>query len=134
MKHQKSRFAGLCGLLIGGFFFLGSTLPLSAQEFRKDLELKGVITGSVETGKLMLSSGDKIYIGLEKELSLKHGDSIEIFQAALMPEKEGDPALFRRVGRGTLLEIIGSKLLLCIIDQSTQEIAVGDRVWVGLAK
>ena len=134
MRHQKIRYGWGCGVLLGVLLVSGFTWPLSAQEFRKDSELKGVITGSVETGKLMLSSGDKIYIGLEKELSLKHGDSIEIFQAALMPEKEGDPVLFRRVGRGTLLEIISSKLLLCIIDQSTQEIAVGDRVWVGLAK
>jgi hypothetical protein len=134
MKQQKIRRGWWCGSLLGVLILSGFAWPLGAQEFRKAPDLQGVITGSVETGKLMLSAGDKIYVGLEKELSLKHGDAIAIFQVALLPEKEGQSPLFRRVGRGRLLEIIAPQLLLCIIDASEREIAVGDRVLVGFPR
>jgi hypothetical protein len=134
MASQKRMYRWLAVFLVGSFLFLTATLPLSAQEFRKASELKGVIVGSVETGKLLLSSGDKMYIGLDKELPLKQGDALEFFQVALLPEKEGEPPLFRRVGQGTLLEIVSPQLLVGIIDQSIREIAVEDRVFFGSLK
>ena len=101
----------------------------ASQEIRPPSQLSGTIVSSLEERKQALSSGDKIFIALDKNRPVKKGDSLEIFQKAYLMI-EGKPAFpFVRAGQVIILEIIDDRLLLGIIESSTKEIAVGDRIF-----
>ena len=60
----------------------------------------------------------------------KLGDCVEIYQPLDPEKKEGDGALYRKIGLGIIIEKIDEKKAVCIIDSSTKEISVGDLVRV----
>lgn len=103
--------------------------PLEAQEIRKGSDLSGIIVAPLDQGKIALASADKIFVSLDRPARIKVGDSLEIFQALSQEEKDQSGSFYRRVGKGTLLEIINSQLVLCVIDASLREVAVGDRIY-----
>ena len=101
----------------------------ASQEIRPPSQLSGSIVSPVEERKQALSSGDKIFVTLDKTRPVKKGDTLEIFQQAFL-KVEGKPVSpFVRAGQVTILEIINERLLLCVIESSIKEIAVGDRIY-----
>lgn len=101
----------------------------ASQEIRSPSQLSGTILSPVEERKQALSSGDKIFVTLDKSRPVKKGDALEIFQPSDLVI-EGKPVLtFVRAGEVVILEIINDRLLLCVIESSSKEIAVGDRIF-----
>jgi hypothetical protein len=101
----------------------------ASQEIRQASQMAGTIVAPVEERKQALSSGDKIFATLDKTRPVKKGDTLEIFQKAFLRVEGKHVFPFVRVGEITVLEIINERLLLCIIESSTKEIAVGDRIF-----
>jgi hypothetical protein len=101
----------------------------ASQEIRPPSQLSGTIISPVEERKQALSSGDKIFISLDKSRPVKKGDTLEIFQQVDLI-LDGKPAFpFVKAGEVVILEVINERLLLCIIESSSKEIAVGDRIY-----
>jgi hypothetical protein len=101
----------------------------ASQEIRPPSQLSGTIISPVEERKQALSSGDKIFVTLDETRPVKKGDTLEIFQQAHLTV-DGKPAFpFIRAGEVVILEIINEHLLLCVIESSVKEIAVGDRIF-----
>jgi hypothetical protein len=101
----------------------------ASQEIRPPSQLSGIIVSPVEERKQALHSGDKIFVTLDKTRPVKKGDTLEIFQQTDLII-DGKPAFpFVRAGEVIILEIIDERLLLCVIESSTKEIAVGDRIY-----
>jgi len=92
--------------------------------------MSGIIKGTFEPRKLLLSSNDKIVIDLKKVYGMKPGDYVEIYQPLDPEKKEDDEALYRKIGLGIIIEKIDEKKAVCIIDSSIKEISVGDLVRV----
>jgi hypothetical protein len=92
--------------------------------------MSGFISGTFEAGKLLLSSNDKIVVDFITTPGTKLGDSVEIYQPLDPEKKEGEAALFRRIGLALIIEKIDEKKAVCIIDSSIKEIAVGNLVRV----
>jgi hypothetical protein len=116
--------------VILGIFLLSFTWAFGAsQEIRTPSQLSGTIVSPVEKRKQALSSGDKIFVTLDISHPVKKGEVLEIFQQSdLMID--GKPAFpFVRAGEIIILEIINDRLLLGIIESSSKEITVGDRIY-----
>jgi hypothetical protein len=101
----------------------------ASQEIRPAAQLTGVIVGPMEERKQALSSGDKIFVSLDRPRPVKKGDLLEIFQPTILPGNKDVDLFFMRKGQAIILEIINERLLLCIIHTSNKEIAVGDRIY-----
>lgn len=113
------------GITFGSFAWVFG----ASQEIRQTSQMAGTIVAPVEERKQALSSGDKIFAAMEKTRPVKKGDVLEIFQQAVF-QVEGKPVYpLVRAGQVTVLEIVNEHLLLCIIESSTKEIAVGDRLF-----
>lgn len=112
--------------IVGGSF----TWVLGAsQEIRPASQFSGTIVSPVEERKQALHSGDKIFVSLATALPVKKGDTLEIFQEADLI-LDGKPAFpFVKAGEVIVLEVVNERLLLCVIESSTKEIAVGDRIY-----
>lgn len=102
----------------------------STKEVLPAYSMSGILKGTFEPGKLLLSSNDKIVIDLKKVYGTKPGDYVEIYQPLDPEKKEGGEALYRKIGLGIIIEKINEKEAVCIIDSSTKEISVGDLVRV----
>jgi len=102
----------------------------SKKEVLPASSMSGIIKGTFEPGKLLLSSNDKIIIELKEIYGTKPGDYVEIYQPLDPEEKEGGEALYRKIGLGIIIEKIDEKKAVCIIDSSQKEISVGDLVRV----
>jgi hypothetical protein len=102
----------------------------SKKEVLPASSMSGIIKGTFEPGKLLLSSNDKIIIELKEIYGTKPGDYVEIYQPLGPEEKEGGEALYRKIGLGIIIEKIDEKKAVCIIDSSQKEISVGDLVRV----
>jgi len=115
-------------------FILILIIPAQADISKKEVlpavSMSGIITGTFETGKLLLSSNDKIVIDLNKDYGIKPGDHIELFQPLSPGSEIQDNTLFRKIGLGIIIEKIDERKVVCIIDSSTKEISVGDLVRV----
>jgi hypothetical protein len=92
--------------------------------------MAGVISGTLEPAKLLLSSNDKIIIDLNKALGIKPGDYVEIFQPLDLKTDEKGKPYFRKVGLAIVIEKINETKAIGIIDSSVKEISVGDLVLV----
>ena len=102
----------------------------SKKEVLPASSMSGIIKGTFEPGKLLLSSNDKIIIELKEIYGTKPGDYVEIYQPLDPEEKEGGEALYRKIGLGIIIEKIDEKKAVCIIDSSQKEISVGNLVRV----
>jgi hypothetical protein len=102
----------------------------SKKEVLPAVSMSGIIAGTFEHGKLLLSSNDKIVIDFNKDYGVKPGDHIEVFQPLSPGSEIQDNTLYRKVGLGIILEKIDERKVVCIIDSSTKEISVGDLVRV----
>ena len=115
----------ILGIAVGSFTWVFG----ASQEIRTPSQLSGTIVSPVEERKQALSSGDKIFVTLNETRPVKKGDTLEIFQQAYLIV-DGKPAFpFVRAGEVVILEIINEHLLLCVIESSSKEIAVGDRIY-----
>jgi hypothetical protein len=92
--------------------------------------LSGSITGTFESGKILLSSNDKVLIELNQAYGNKPGDQVELFQPLSPGSEIQDNTLYKKVGLGIILERIDERKVVCIIDSSSKEISVGDLVRV----
>ena len=92
--------------------------------------MSGIIKGSFEPGKLLLSSNDKIVIELNKVYGIKPGDQIEFFQPLSPGSEIQDNTLYRKIGLGIIIEKMDERKAVCIIDSSIKELSVGDLVRV----
>ena len=101
----------------------------ASQEIRQASQMSGTIVAPVEERKQALSSGDKIFVSLDKTRPINKGDILEIYQQAFLPIEKKLTSHFTWAGQGTILEIINERLLLCVIESSIKEIAVGDRLY-----
>ncbi len=101
----------------------------ASQEIRPVAQLNGIIVGPMEERKQALSSGDKIFVSLDRPRPVKKGDLLEIFQPTILPGNKNVDLFFTRMGQAIILEIINERLLLCIIHTNNKEIAVGDRLY-----
>jgi len=102
----------------------------SKKEVLPASSMSGIIKGTFEPGKLLLSSNDKIIIELKEIYGTKPGDYVEIYHPLDPEAKEGGEALYRKIGLGIIIEKIDEKIAVCIIDSSQKEISVGDLVRV----
>jgi hypothetical protein len=101
----------------------------ASQEIRPPSQFSGIIVSPVEERKQALHAGDKIFVTLDKTRPVKKGDTLEIFQQTDLII-DGKPTFpFVRAGEVIILEIIDERLLLCVIESSSKEIAVGDRIY-----
>ncbi len=115
----------ILGIVWGSFTWVFG----ASQEIRPPSQLSGTIVSPVEERKQALSSGDKIFVTLDKTHPVKKGDTLEIFQQADLT-LDGKPAFpFVRAGEVVILEVINERLLLGVIESSSKEIAVGDRIY-----
>jgi hypothetical protein len=116
-------------------FILILISPVQADNSNKEVlpvsSMSGIIKGTFEPGKLLLSSNDKIVIDLIEVYGIKPGDYVEIYQPLVPEVKEDGIALFRKIGLGIIIEKIGEKQAVCLIDSSIKEISVGDLVYLG---
>ena len=99
------------------------------KEIRPNSQLIGTILAPKEERKQALSQGDMIFVGVEKNRQVKKGDILEIFQQTLLPGEESKSLWFAKTGQAIILEIINERLFLCMIESSTKEIAVGDKIY-----
>jgi hypothetical protein len=115
-------------------FILILISPALAENSRKEVlpasSMSGIIAGTFEPGKILLSSNDKIVIDLNKASGVKPGDQIELFQPLSPGSEIQDNTLYRKIGLGIIIEKIDERKVVCIIDSSTKEISVGDLVRV----
>jgi hypothetical protein len=112
------------------YCFCSLTLVFGAsQEIRVGSEMSGTIISPLEERKQALSSGDKIFVSLDKAFPVKKGDMPEIFQPTSLPVEKKVLFPFIKAGQAIVLEIINDRLLLCLIESSIREIAVGDRLY-----
>lgn len=115
-------------------FILILIIPAQADNGKKELlpafSMSGIIMGTFEPGKILLSSKDKIVIDLNKAYGIKPGDQIELFQPLSPGSEIQDNTLYRKIGLGIIIENIDEKKAVCIIDSSIKEISVGDLVRV----
>ncbi len=103
-------------------------------EIRSLEQFSGTVIAPLEERKQVLSSGDKVFIALDKTLPVKKGDLLEIFQPAPLVQ-EGKPLyLFIRAGQAMILETVQERLVLAVIETNTREIAVGDRVYFPMGR
>jgi hypothetical protein len=121
--------------LINPIIFILILISLAqAENSKKEVlpasSMSGIIKGTFEPGKLLLSSNDKIVIDFKKAYGTKLGDYVEIYQPVDPEEKEGGEALYRKIGLGIIIEKIDEKKAVCIIDSSQKEISVGNLVRV----
>ena len=101
----------------------------ASQEIRQTSQMSGTIVAPLEERKQALSSGDKIFVSLDKTRPVKKGDALEIYQQAFLSIERKLVYPFTLAGQVTILEIINERLLLCIIESSIKEIAIGDRIY-----
>jgi len=101
----------------------------ASPDIRPGSQLIGTILAPKEERKQALAQGDTIFAGVEKALPVKKGDVLEIFQPISLSTAEKDPLWFAKAGEVIILEIINERLFLVVIDSSTKEIAVGDRLY-----
>lgn len=106
------------------------TQEKAGREIRPASHLSGTIMAPLESGKQILSTGDKIVVLLVKKMEIKVGDHLEIFQPLAQGPKDSADPLFQRIGLAVFLEKIDEKRLLCIIDHSAREVSVGDWVYL----
>jgi hypothetical protein len=92
--------------------------------------MSGIIQGTFEPGKILLSSNDKIVISLNQGYRAKPGDFLEIYQPLDSERQKDGQAFYRKVGLGIIIEKIDEQHAVCIIDSSVKEISVGDLVRV----
>jgi len=121
--------------ILNSFLFILLLISLaqadnSQKEVLPAYSMSGIIKGTFEPGKLLLSSNDKIVIDLKKVYGTKPGDYVEIYQPLDPEKKEDDEALYRKIGLGIIIEKIDEQKAVCIIDSSIKEISVGDLVRV----
>jgi hypothetical protein len=100
------------------------------REIRPASQMSGTIIAPLESGKQILTAGDKFIVGLAKRFEVKPGDHLEIFHPFPLGKEESLDPFFQRVGLAVFLEKIDERRILCIIDHSAKEVAVGD--WVFL--
>jgi hypothetical protein len=120
--------------LIGWLFLMALGGPITgvwgaSQDVRPVSQFNGFIIAPVEERIQVLSSGDKIFVSLEKNRTVKKGDRLEIFQPTLLPGSDTKDFLFAKVGQAVILEIPHERLLVCEIVSSQKEMAVGDRIY-----
>jgi hypothetical protein len=101
----------------------------ASQEIRPASQMSGTVISPQEERKQVLSSGDKIFVSLDKAFPVKKGDRLEIFQPTSLPVERKVIPPFIKVGQVIILEIISDRLLLGLIEFSIREIAVGDRLY-----
>lgn len=106
-----------------------SGVMAASQEIRPPSALSGTIVAPVEERKQALSSGDKIFVSLDRALPVKKGDTLEIFQSALLTIDDKPALSFVRAGEVIILELVNDRLLLGVIESSIREITVGDRIY-----
>jgi hypothetical protein len=99
------------------------------KDIRPESEMIGSILAPKEERKQALSQGDMVFVTTKKDLPLKKGDVLEIFQPASLAKEEKKPLWFSLVGQVVILEILSNRLFLGMIDSSFKEIAVGDRLY-----
>ena len=121
--------------LINPIIFILILISLAqAENSKKEVlpasSMSGIIKGTFEPGKLLLSSNDKIVIDFKKAYGTKLGDYVEIYQPVDPEEKEDGEAIYRKIGLGIIIEKIDEKKAVCIIDSSQKEISVGNLVRV----
>jgi hypothetical protein len=115
----------ILGIVAGSYtWVLGAS-----QDIRPPSQLSGTIVSPVEERKQALSSGDKIFVTLDKSLPVKKGDTLEIFQETYLILESKPAFTLVKTGEVVILEVINERLLLCIIESSSKEIAVGDRIY-----
>jgi len=100
------------------------------REIRPASHMSGTIIAPLETGKQILSSGDKVVVGLAGKFEVKPGDYLEIFQSLSRESDESPDPSLRRIGLAVFLEKIDERRILCIIDRSAKEVSVGDWVFI----
>jgi hypothetical protein len=103
----------------------------SDHEIQPGSAMSGIISGTLEGGKLLLAANDKVIVDLKQVFGIKPGDYAEIFQPLNTEEKEKEKVLYKKVGLGIILENIDGKKAVLIIDSSIKEITVGDLVRLG---
>lgn len=128
MTFRKYRPLSLIVLLIVLFTSLAWAVE-APKEIRPNSQLIGTILAPKEERKQALSQGDMIFVGVEKTRQVKKGDILEIFQLTSLPVEENKSLWFSKAGQVIILEIINERLFLCMIESSTKEIAVGDKIY-----
>lgn len=128
MLYNKRWASLLFFLLVSCFCPLTGAMGVS-QEIRHGSQLMGTILAPKEERKQVLSQGDVVFVGFEKTLPLKKGDLLDIFQEISLPLAQKGPLWFDKAGQVIILEIINERLILCVIELSTKEIAVGDKIY-----
>ncbi len=116
-------------VIVGIGLVFASEIMAASQEIRPPSALSGTIIAPVEVRKQALSSGDKIFVSLDRALPVKKGDKLEIFQSALLTIDDKPALSFVRAGEVIILELVNDRLLLGVIESSIREIAVGDRLY-----
>ena len=117
-----------------GWIFLAASLVWAEERVNREIRpashMSGTIIAPLETGKQILSSGDKIVVGLAGKFEVKPGDYLEIFQSlSRVSDESPDPSL-RRIGLAIFIEKIDERRILCIIDRSAKEVSLGDWVFI----
>jgi hypothetical protein len=128
MHYKRLRALILFFLLVSCLCSFTGVIGAS-QEIRHGSQLMGTILAPKEERKQALSQGDLVFVGIEKPLPVKKGDLLEIFQQTSLPMAEKGALWFARAGQVIILEIINERLILCVIESSTKEIAVGDKIY-----
>jgi len=129
MINKNHRFLNLF-VVLGCYLSTFAWAFGASQEIRTASQLAGTIVAPMEARKLALSSGDKIYVSLNNVRPVKKGDVLEIFQQTSLPaDGQKKELYFAKVGQAVVLEIINERLLLCMIDSTKREIAVGDHIY-----
>jgi hypothetical protein len=117
-----------------GWICLAASLTWAEERVNREIRpisnMSGTIISPLETGKQILSMGDKIVVGLAGKIEVKPGDHLEIFQSLSREPDESLDSSLRRIGMAVFLEKIDERRILCIIDYSVKEVSVGD--WVFL--
>jgi hypothetical protein len=128
MGAKELRALGIVCLLV---FCLSSLIGVCAAspDIRPGSQLNGIIVAPKEERKLALSKGDEIFVATEKSLPVKKGDVLEIFQPISLSAGEEKVPWFAKAGEIVILEIINDRFFLGVIDSSTKEITVGDRLY-----
>lgn len=100
------------------------------REIRPASQMSGTIIAPLESGKQILTAGDKFIVGLVKKFEVKPGDHLEIFNQPSLGQKESPDPFFQRIGLAVFLEKIDAGRILCVIDHSVKEVSVGDWVYL----